>query len=452
MNPSPLARLVPAVAALVLLGCGGQEPIAPAAQVMGAAAPGGQLATPSNVKVAIGSDGAIVVTWTDNSNNESRFDVFRSPYGSPTDGYSLVGTAAANATSYRDTDVVSPFDYCYLVRATKVKGNSSSVSAPSASACVLAPLVVPSNVTATATSDHAITVAWQDGNADEWGFEVFRVQGGSLTLVARTGASVTSVVDTGLLPSTTYCYAVRAFRGSLNVSPFAPSTCAQTFVLAPTVASITLVRPFASSAVDVLWIDGSASLLETARVYRSIDGGATWVLVETVAGGAGWSFSDVDLQSERAVCYQVVNSTAAGTAAPSNTMCTTPPAAPTALTATTVDAATTDLAWRDESAVEDGYEVRAVIGGCGGDDGNGYWCDYQEAILAVLPAGTTGYRATFPDAQFWNVYAMKDGGYGSAASVPAPSATPAALRATVPGGRLKARRGLAALAASSRTR
>ena len=94
----PLARLVPAATALLLLGCGETQPIAPDARIMGAAAPGGQLAAPSDVTLVIGSDGTLTVGWRDNSNNETRFDVLRSN-GTPSEGFGVVGTAAGNATS-----------------------------------------------------------------------------------------------------------------------------------------------------------------------------------------------------------------------------------------------------------------------------------------------------------------------------------------------------------------
>ena len=182
--------------------------------------------------------------------------------------------------------------------------------------------------------------------------------------MGSTAANVTTYLDAGLTLGTTYCYtivAVREVDGARRVSPPSSVLCASTLAIAPapTVARMTVVRPYTSTNVDVRWEDASTSLEETSRLYRSRDGGVTWELVQTRVGAAGGSFWEGGLEPERPVCYRVVNSTRAGTSAPSNTLCTTPPAAPSDVIATVVDASSIDMTWRDNSAVEDGYEVRA---------------------------------------------------------------------------------------------
>jgi hypothetical protein len=133
-------------------------------------------------------------------------------------------------------------------------------------------------------------------------------------------------------------------------------------------------------------------------------------------------FKDEPLPSERPVCYRIVayNATAAGE--PSSTTCTTPPAAPTEATVRRVAAGVLELTWRDNSAVEEGYEVLITVTDCGNIDGNGLWgCWTSEYLLGVLPAGST--RSALPDWGYPNlagpisVRAMKDGGYSDPAVV-----------------------------------
>jgi len=132
-------------------------------------------------------------------------------------------------------------------------------------------------------------------------------------------------------------------------------------------------------------------------------------------------FRDEPLPSERPVCYRVVayNSTAA--APPSNTACTTPPAAPTEVTLRQVEAGVLELTWRDNSAVEDGYEVRLFFTDCASDGNNNWSCWDYERLVGVLPAGSTRYRLPAWESFYtfgpFSVHAMKDGGYSDPAVV-----------------------------------
>ena len=115
--------------------------------------------------------------------------------------------------------------------------------------------------------------------------------------------------------------------------------------------------PVLSDRVDVSWTDNSTS--EGAfRVERSSNGGTIWVGAAVESANSVW-FADTGRTSEQRVCYRVfatAGNSGNGAASPASPIdCTTPPAAPTALTATAVNSHTVDLTWKDNSAVEDGY-------------------------------------------------------------------------------------------------
>ncbi len=76
------------------------------------------------------------------------------------------------------------------------------------------PPAAPSNLSATATSSSAISLAWTDNSDDETGFEIERSSDGvNFAPRATVGANVTTFGDSGLSASTTYFYRVNATNG-----------------------------------------------------------------------------------------------------------------------------------------------------------------------------------------------------------------------------------------------
>ncbi len=79
-------------------------------------------AAPSNVTAVANSYNKIALGWTDNSTNESGFEVWRST--SATTGFNPIGTTAAGATSFVDSGVSASTRYYYQVRAVSIYGQS----------------------------------------------------------------------------------------------------------------------------------------------------------------------------------------------------------------------------------------------------------------------------------------------------------------------------------------
>lgn len=87
----------------------------------------------------------------------------------------------------------------------------------------------PSGLTASASSTSQINLSWQDHSSNETGFSIERKTGtdGSYSVIATVGADVTSYLDKGLAPATTYSYHVNAFN-VLGSSPYSNETSAAT--------------------------------------------------------------------------------------------------------------------------------------------------------------------------------------------------------------------------------
>lgn len=258
---------------------------------------------------------------------------------------------------------------------------------------------VPSNTSASAVSESRIDVSWQDNSTNESGFEVHRSTtgpSGTFSLVASTAAGVTSYSNSGLTPSTQYCYEIRAFRttGSRkNYSAFSNIACATTLP-PPLPAAPSGVNAMPSGgSIYLTWVDNATN--ETGfRVERSATSDGPWTSLGTT-GANVVSFQDQQPPpAEQPACYRLFAVNGSGESSSSNVDCTANPAAPSELVAT-VTGSDVDLTWTDNSGIEDGYRVLR-----GGN------------VVATLPANATAYHdAVVPDGSYtYYVFASKDGG------------------------------------------
>jgi hypothetical protein len=87
-------------------------------------------AAPSNLIVTAASSTQINLTWTDNSNNETNFQIERSPDG--TNGWTPLGTVGANVMSYANSSLTCGTTYYYRVQAFNTSGNSAYSNVASA--------------------------------------------------------------------------------------------------------------------------------------------------------------------------------------------------------------------------------------------------------------------------------------------------------------------------------
>src|SRR5258705_268171 len=132
----------------------------------------------------------------------------------------------------------------------------------SASAAAQPGLNAPSNTHVVAVSNSRIDVYWQDNSANESGFEVHRSAdgvNGVFTLVTTTTAGVTARSDTGLNPSTQYCYKLRAFNtadGLARYFSFSNTACATTLAPPPPPGlPVTGVTTGVDLDADGYWVD-----------------------------------------------------------------------------------------------------------------------------------------------------------------------------------------------------
>ena len=143
-----------------------------------------------------------------------------------------MGTPAT--TSYSDTGLQANTNYRFRVRAVDAAGNLSPYSAI-VTRRTLAPdttrPTTPTGLAATAVSPMQINLGWtaSTDNVGVSGYRVERCQGAGCTNFAEVATpTATAHSDTGLSPSTTYRYRVRAVDAAGNLSLYSSIATATT--------------------------------------------------------------------------------------------------------------------------------------------------------------------------------------------------------------------------------
>ncbi|MCA1571290.1 MAG: fibronectin type III domain-containing protein, partial [Chloroflexi bacterium] len=166
-------------------------------------------AAPSGLSANWISDTRIDLSWTDNSGDETGFQVRRAiDDGSAFGPFSTIFTTAANVTSYSDTTVAADNRYRYHVRATNAAGDSTRSNNVDVSTTPDA----PTGLVAVVQSSTSISLSWTDNSlAAELSQVERKVGAGSFVFV--TTVAGTTFVDDELTPGTLYTYRVRDTSG-----------------------------------------------------------------------------------------------------------------------------------------------------------------------------------------------------------------------------------------------
>jgi hypothetical protein len=165
---------------------------------------------PSNLAATVVSSSRIDLTWTDNSTNETAFELKRATDSAFTQNVVWIG--GIQGTSYSNTGLTASTTYYYKVRAKGTSQDSAYSSAVSATTLSDSLPNPPGNLTAAAISSSRVDLSWTDNSTNETGFELKRATDSAFTqnVVWIGGISGTAYSNVGLSPSTTYYYKVRA--------------------------------------------------------------------------------------------------------------------------------------------------------------------------------------------------------------------------------------------------
>ena len=347
-------------ASLLTAACGVERATAPDAErALAAAVASG---TPTSLSASPASDVQINLSWTDNSPNESGFEVHRSTKGS-TGTFTLLATVGARVTSFSDPGRTPLTEYCYRVRVVRARGSGNKVTYSDfsnvACATTYGPPAAPSAVSATAMWWGAVNVAWSL-SPTAVGYRVQRslTETGSWELIATTDASATTYSDGGRASEEQNCYRIIAFN-SWGESP--PSSTACSVVLAaPSNLTATVG---AAGGVDLAWSDNSR--YEDAYEVQRSGPDFVFTTIATVpantntyhdavsASGRYWYW----VRAKKGGAYSYFSNYADALVASA------PPSAPTNVRALPNSSTLIAVYWEDISADEQGFRVERSTDG-----------------------------------------------------------------------------------------
>jgi subtilisin len=282
------------------------------------ATPSAGPAPPTSLTATVLSESEILLSWQDNSNEETGYRIRRRR--GPGGAWSVLTTIGANSTSLRVSGLNTGMMYYFTVSALNQEGESETSNEASAMTGEDPP-VPPSGLRAVALSTSLISLRWQDNSTDEVGFRLRRRLGtsGSWQVIANVGPGVTTYEDRGIPPGTTCHYQVLAFN-TIGESDFsneaAATTLADDGVSTPTSPSALIAMAGTKAFVELQWTDNSGD--ETGfQIWERAGTNGTWTLAAMVGPGTT-SFEKGGLMAGQTYFYYVKAYNSAGESARSN--------------------------------------------------------------------------------------------------------------------------------------
>jgi hypothetical protein len=170
---------------------------------------------PNGLAATASSSTQIDLAWTDNSDDETAFAIWRKS-GAGT--WARVGVVPPNSTSFSDTGLTPATSYDYRVRAISNVGASlwtsiaTTVTRPQS-------LAAPTDFTVNAVSSCQIKLTWTDNSTNETAFEIWRKVGsGNWVFLSYMPANSISFTDTNVSGGISYTYTIRAINSPLASS------------------------------------------------------------------------------------------------------------------------------------------------------------------------------------------------------------------------------------------
>ncbi len=307
------------------------------------------------------------LSWTDNTTDETGFKVERCS-GASCSNFSEIAVLDANANSYSDTTVCNATEYTYQVKAYNAGAwstdyDTDSVTTPTPG--------VPGSFDATGVSEVIIDLSWTDNSINETGFKIERCEGASCSNfveIDTVGTDITDYTDTGLTPSTTYEYQIKAYSEASCTWETAYAVVTGNTLAPPPPTNLSASSPN-TTQINLTWTDNTDS--ETGfRIQRCEGTGCSDYTDLTTPAPDVTSYSDTTVCNGTTYRYQIRAEKSDGpiwnsTWSTPDETATAAITAPSVLLATWVSEVQINLSWADNTSDETGFKIERCEGsGC----------------------------------------------------------------------------------------
>ncbi len=286
---------------------------------------------PTGLHVTARSSNQIDVTWTDTSDNEAGFKLYRRDNNGGS--WQLIATLDAGATTYKDGTAEAGRNYSYKVLAYNNAGvsawsnehNAITAAAdqpqPVPQEPAVTPPAAPTGVQVAAKHARRVDVTWMDMSDNETGFKLYRRDnnGGdehAWELIATLDADATFYIDGGAQAGMHYSYKLVSFNAA-GVSSWSNEHDAKTSQLdagpiqpgpvqappAPTNFQARLLNP---KVIETRW-EGLVEGVRGIKLYRR-EGNGEWVFIAQMDGAAD-TYKDGAIEAGKVYTYRVVQFT-----------------------------------------------------------------------------------------------------------------------------------------------
>ena len=164
---------------------------------------------PSDLSLTDATKNSLNISWTDNSDNETGFIIYRSL--SETGNFEAYDTVAENIATYIDDNLSSGFYYYYKVKAISSEAYSGYSNLLTAKTLGLK---TPSDLNAVSNNSSSATLSWIDNSSDETGFSIERSLAANVEfdIITTVDANITEYTDNTVEIDKTYKYRIKAFH------------------------------------------------------------------------------------------------------------------------------------------------------------------------------------------------------------------------------------------------
>ena len=275
-----------------------------------------EVSAPSSLNATTVDADSIKLTWRDNSSIETHFTVQKSGTSSTGPWTTVTSSLGANVEAYTVNSLGAGKKYWFRVRAYNSNDTSPWSNVDNATTKDTK-AAAPTGLTATASNDDVINLAWTDNANNEDGFKVYRSSDGTnYTQVATKGINAQSYSNTGLAGNRKYWFKVYAYNtaGNSSASNVASDTTAPQ---APSALTATAGSGATWNTINLKWTDNANSEVGF-KIERGTASAGPFTQIATNAA-SDITYTDSGLSANTTYYYRVRTYNGNGNSLYSNT-------------------------------------------------------------------------------------------------------------------------------------